>query len=107
MGVLLLQGNTSTGANGLRPSRADTLYGLGQALDAHRDVLIRPDALGRGGSSQPSDGLRGHCPHYRDRDMVDSGERCLSEGLGGGHLRLVLGSSMGGMPGWGPSCIPT
>jgi hypothetical protein len=71
-GVLLQQGNTGTGANWLRPSLADALYGPGQPLDAHRYVLIMPDAIGRGGSSKPSDGLRGHFPHYRYRDMVDS-----------------------------------
>ena len=31
-GVLLLQGNTGTGANWLRPSLADELYGPGQPL---------------------------------------------------------------------------
>jgi homoserine O-acetyltransferase/O-succinyltransferase len=99
-GVLLLQGNTGTGANWLRPSLADELYGPGRPLDAHRYVLIMPDALGRGGSSKPSDGLRGHFPHYRYRDMVASGYRFLTEGLGVGHLRLVIGSSMGGMHAW-------
>jgi homoserine O-acetyltransferase/O-succinyltransferase len=78
-GVLLLQGNTGTGANWLRPSLADALYGPRQPLDAHRYVLIMPDAIGRGGSSKPSDGLRGHFPHYRYRDMVDSGYRCITE----------------------------
>ena len=99
-GVLLLQGNTGTGANWLRPSLADELYGPGQALDAHRYFLIMPDAIGRGGSSKPSDGLRGHFPHYRYRDMVESGYRFITEGLGVGHLRLVIGSSMGGMHAW-------
>ena len=55
-----LQGNTGTGANWLRPSLTDELYGPGQALDANRYFLIMPDAIGRGGSSKPSDGLRGH-----------------------------------------------
>jgi homoserine O-acetyltransferase len=99
-GVLLLQGNTGTGANWLRPSLADELYGPSQALDAHRYVLIMPDALDRGGSSKPSDGLRGHFPHYRYHDMVASGYRFITEGLGVGHLRLVIGSSMGGMHAW-------
>jgi homoserine O-acetyltransferase/O-succinyltransferase len=99
-GVLLLQGNTGTGANWLRPSLADELYGPSQALDAQRYFLIMPDALGRGGSSKPSDGLRGHFPHYRYHDMVASGYRFITEGLGVGHLRLVIGSSMGGMHAW-------
>lgn len=96
-GVLLLQGNTGTGANWLRPSLADELFLAGQPLDAGRYFLIMPDAIGRGGSSKPSDGLRGAFPHYRYRDMVESGYRLVSEGLGVGHLRLVIGSSMGGM----------
>ncbi|HWD60333.1 MAG TPA: alpha/beta fold hydrolase [Stellaceae bacterium] len=99
-GVLLLQGNTGTGENWLRPSLADHLYGPGQPLDARKYFLIMQDALGRGGSSKPSDGLRGAFPHYRYRDMVDSGYRLITEHLGIGHLRLVIGSSMGGMHCW-------
>ena len=37
-GVLLLQGNTGTGANWLRPSLADELYGPGPA--ARRDAIL-------------------------------------------------------------------
>jgi len=99
-GVLLLQGNTGTGENWLRPSLADELYGPGQPLDAREYFIIMQDALGRGGSSKPSDGLKGNFPHYRYADMVDSGYRLVSEGLGVAHLRLVIGSSMGGMHAW-------
>ncbi len=99
-GVLLLQGNTGTGENWLRPTLADELYGPGQPLDARDYFIIMQDALGRGGSSKPSDGLRGAFPHYRYRDMVDSGYRLITEGLGVAHLRLVIGSSMGGMHAW-------
>jgi homoserine O-acetyltransferase/O-succinyltransferase len=99
-GVLLLQGNTGTGANWLRPSLADELFRPGQPLDARRYFLIMQDAIGRGGSSKPSDGLRGNFPHYRYRDMVQSGYRLITEHLGVGHLRLVIGSSMGGMHAW-------
>ncbi|HVC54790.1 MAG TPA: alpha/beta fold hydrolase [Stellaceae bacterium] len=99
-GVLLLQGNTGTGANWLRPALADELFGPGQPLDARHYFIIMQDAIGRGGSSKPSDGLRGNFPHYRYRDMVDSGYRLITEGLGVGHLRLVIGSSMGGMHAW-------
>ncbi|HVC53013.1 MAG TPA: alpha/beta fold hydrolase [Stellaceae bacterium] len=99
-GVLLLQGNTGTGANWLRPELADELFAPGQPLDARHYFMIMQDALGRGGSSKPSDGLKGNFPHYRYRDMVDSGYRLLTEHLGIGHLRLVIGSSMGGMHAW-------
>ncbi|HZK89536.1 MAG TPA: alpha/beta fold hydrolase [Stellaceae bacterium] len=99
-GVLLLQGNTGTGENWLRPSLADELFGPGQPLDARDYFIIMQDALGRGGSAKPSDGLMGNFPHYRYRDMVDSGYRLITEGLGVSHLRLVIGSSMGGMHAW-------
>src|SRR3984957_8517477 len=99
-GVLLLQGNTGTGANWLRPSLADELFGAGQPLDATQFFIIMQDGIGRGGSSKPSHGLKGNFPHYRYHDMVESGYRLVTEGLGVGHLRLVIGSSMGGMHAW-------
>jgi homoserine O-acetyltransferase/O-succinyltransferase len=91
-GVLLLQGNTGTGANWLRPSLSDELFSPGQPLDATQYFMIMQDAIGRGGSSKPSDGLKGNFPHYRYRDMVDSGYRLITEALGVAHLRLVIGS---------------
>src|SRR5215813_6457556 len=96
-GVLLLQGNTGTGANWLRPSLADELFKPGQPLDAGQYFIIIPDALGRGGSSKPSDGLKGKFPHYRYHDMVDGTHRLVTDGLKVGHLRLVIGSSLGCM----------
>src|SRR3984893_13349517 len=93
-GVLLLQGNTGTGANWLRPTLADELFQDGQPLDAGRYFIIIPDALGRGGSSKPSDGLKGNFPHYRYHDMVESGYRLATEGLGVGPLRLGVGSGL-------------
>src|SRR6202048_1025367 len=92
-GILLLQGNTGTGANWLRPSLADELFKDGQPLDAGRYFILIPDALGRGGSSKPSDGLKGKFPHYRYHDMVGSGHRLITEGLDVAHLRLIIGSS--------------
>jgi len=96
-GVLLLQGNTGTGANWLRPTLADELFKDGQPLDAGKYFIIIPDALGRGGSSKPSDGLKGQFPHYRYHDMVDSVHRLVTEELKVAHLRLVIGSSLGCM----------
>jgi homoserine O-acetyltransferase len=96
-GVLLLQGNTGTGANWLRPTLADELFQDGQPLDVGRYFIIIPDALGRGGSSKPSDGLKGNFPHYRYHDMVDSVHRMVTDGLKVAHLRLVIGSSLGCM----------
>lgn len=99
-GVLLLQGNTGTGANWLRPALSDELFRSGQPLDAANYFIIMPDAIGRGGSSKPSDGMKGKFPHYRYHDMVESGYRLITDGLGVSHLRLVIGSSMGGMHAW-------
>ena len=98
--VLLLQGNTGTSANWLRPSLADELYGPGQPLDAAQYFIVMPDALGRGGSSKPSDGLRAKFPHYRYADMIDLQHRLVTDGLGIKHLRLIIGSSLGGMHCW-------
>jgi homoserine O-acetyltransferase len=95
--VLLLQGNTGTGANWLRPTIADELFKPGQPLDANKYFIIMPDALGRGGSSKPSDGLKGKFPHYRYHDMVDLAHRLVTEGLKVSHLRLIIGSSLGCM----------
>ena len=96
-GVLLLQGNTGTGDNWFRPTLADELFKPGQPLDPAKYFIIMPDALGRGGSSKPSDGLKGSFPHYRYRDMVDVTHQLVTEGLKVAHLRLVIGSSLGCM----------
>src|ERR1700677_1357063 len=95
--VLLLQGNTGTGANWFRSSLADELFRPGQPLDAAKYYIIMPDALGRGGSSKPSDGLKAGFPHYRYHDMVDLTHRLVTDGLKVGHLRLIIGSSLGCM----------
>ncbi len=95
--VLLLQGNTGTGANWFRSTLADELFKPGQPLDPARYYIIMPDALGRGGSSKPSDGLKAGFPHYRYRDMVDLTHLLVTDGLKVNHLRLVIGSSLGCM----------
>lgn len=96
-GVLLLQGNTGTGANWFRPTIADELFKPGQPLDPAKYYIIMPDALGRGGSSKPSDGLKGNFPHYRYHDMIDVTHRLTTDGLKVAHLRLIIGSSLGCM----------
>src|SRR6266850_7911555 len=99
-GVVLLHGTSGSGADWLRPSLGNELFGAGQPLDASKYFIIMPDGIGRGGSSKPSDGLRMKFPHYRYRDIVESEYRLVTEGLRVKHLRLVLGSSMGGMHVW-------
>jgi homoserine O-acetyltransferase len=98
--VLILHGTTGSGANFLRPEFAGELFGKDQPLDATRYFLILPDGIGHGGSSKPSDGLRAHFPHYSYRDMIDTQYRLVTEGLKVDHLRLVIGTSMGGMHTW-------
>ncbi len=98
--VLVLHGTTGSGANFLRPEFAGELFGAGQPLDATRYYLILPDGIGHGGSSKPSDGLRARFPRYGYRDMVEAQHRLLTEGLKVDHLRLVVGTSMGGMQTW-------
>jgi homoserine O-acetyltransferase len=98
--VLILHGTTGSGANFLRPEFAGELFGKGQPLDATRSYLILPDGIGHGGSSKPSDGLRARFPRYGYRDMIAAQHRLLTEGLKVGHLRLVMGTSMGGMHTW-------
>ena len=95
--VLLLQGNTGTGANWFRPTLANELFKPNQPLDPAQYFIIIPDALGRGGSSKPSDGLKAGFPHYRYHDMVDLTHRLVTDGLKVAHIRLIIGSSLGCM----------
>ncbi len=98
--VLIMHGTTGEGANFFRPEFAGQLFGKGQLLDASRYFLILPDGIGHGHSSRPSDGLHARFPHYGYRDMVEADYRLLTEGLKVNHLRLVMGTSMGGMHTW-------
>ena len=99
-GVVLLHGTSGSGNSWLMPSLADELFAKGQPLDAAEHFIIIPDSIGVGGSSKPSDGLRAKFPHYRYRDIVQAEHRLVTEHLNVRHLRLVLGSSMGGMHTW-------
>jgi homoserine O-acetyltransferase len=98
--VLLLHGTAGKGANLLVDSFAGELFGAGQPLDANRFYIIVPDNLGHGSSSKPSDGLRTRFPRYGYTDMVTAQHRLVAEGLRIDHLRLILGTSMGGMHAW-------
>ncbi|WP_425179306.1 alpha/beta fold hydrolase [Paraburkholderia hospita] len=84
----------------LTPDFAGELFGPGQPLDANTYFIILPDALGAGGSSKPSDGLRTRFPAYNYDDMVLAQHRLLTEHLNIRHLRLLIGNSMGGMHAW-------
>jgi homoserine O-acetyltransferase/O-succinyltransferase len=98
--VLIGHGTGGSGAQFLRPEFAGELFGAGQLLDATKYFVVLPDAIGHGGSSKPSNGLRAQFPRYGYRDMVEANYRLLTEGLGVHHARLVMGTSMGGMHTW-------
>jgi homoserine O-acetyltransferase len=98
--VLIMHGTGGTGAQFTGATFAGELFGPGQLLDATRYFIILPDDIGHGKSSKPSDGLRGRFPHYGYGDMVEAEHRLVAEGLGVAHLRLVMGTSMGGMHTW-------
>jgi homoserine O-acetyltransferase len=98
--VLIMHGTTGSGAQFIRPEFAGELFGKDQPLDATKFFIVLPDGIGHGKSSKPSDGIHAKFPHYGYVDMVDAQYRLLTDGLGVSHLRLVMGTSMGGMHTW-------
>jgi homoserine O-acetyltransferase len=98
--VLILHGTGGTGGQFLRREFAGELFSAGGILDATRFFIILPDNIGHGRSSRPSDGLRAKFPRYGYIDMLTAQHRLLTEGLNVNHLRLVMGTSMGGMHTW-------
>jgi len=99
--VLIMHGTTGNGAAFVTNRQfAGGLFGPGQLLDAAKYYIILPDAIGHGKSSRPSDGLRMRFPRYTYNDMVAAQHQMLTRHLGVNHLRLVMGTSMGGMMSW-------
>jgi homoserine O-acetyltransferase len=98
--VIVLHGTSGTGAQFLSPLFAGELFGPGQPLDTAKFFIVLPDNIGHGKSSKPSDGLRARFPRYGYEDMVRAQYRLMTEGLGVTRLRLVMGTSMGGMHTW-------
>src|SRR5262245_61313242 len=98
--VLIMHGTGGSGAQFIRSEFAGALFGPGALLDATRYFIILPDDIGHGQSSKPSDGLRAKFPRYGYLDMVAAEYRLVTDGLGVNHLRLVMGTSMGGMHTW-------
>ena len=98
--VLILHGTTGSGAQFLSRSFAGELFGAGQPLDTTLYYIVLPDGIGHGRSSRPSEGLHARFPRYTSDDMVEAQHRLLIEALGVTHLRLVMGTSMGGMHSW-------
>lgn len=98
--VLIMHGTTGQGSGFLSDNFAGVLFGRGQLLDAEEYFIILPDAIGHGQSSKPSDGQRASFPQYTLEDMVRAQHQLLTEHLEVDHLRLVTGTSMGGMMSW-------
>ena len=98
--VIVLHGTTGSSAQFLVTNFAGTLFGKRQVLDVSRYFIVIPDNLGHGKSTRPSEGLHARFPKYGYRDMVQAQYRLLTEGLQVNHLRLVMGTSMGGMHTW-------
>lgn len=98
--VLVMHGTGGSGGGFISDQFAGVLFKPGQLLDAAKYFIVLPDGIGHGQSSKPSDGLHARFPHYDYNDMVTAQYRLLTEGLGVNHLRLVMGTSMGGMHTW-------
>jgi len=98
--VLIGHGTGGSGTQFLSPQFAGVLFGPGQLLDATRYFIILTDGIGHGNSSKPSDGLHAKFPHYNYDDMVAAQHELLTKKLGVNNLRLVTGTSMGGMQTW-------
>lgn len=98
--ILIMHGTTGNGAGFLNQRFAGNLFGPGQLLDATRYYIILVDGIGHGKSSKPSNGLHMRFPKYTYDDMVKAQYLLLTEHLKVDHLRLVMGTSMGGMHTW-------
>src|SRR4029079_3228299 len=98
--VLIMHGTGGTGGQFTGRGFAGELFMPGQPLDATKYFIVLPDDIGHGKSSKPSDGLRAKFPRYGYQDMLTAEHALLTQGLGVNHLRLVMGTSMGGMHTW-------
>jgi homoserine O-acetyltransferase len=68
--ILLLHSTGSDTREFLLPEFTEPLYGAGDPFDLGKFHVIIPEAIEHGKSSKPSDGLRGHFPHYDYEDLV-------------------------------------
>jgi homoserine O-acetyltransferase/O-succinyltransferase len=98
--VLIGHGTGGAGTQFLSAQFGNVLFGPGKLLDATKYFIILADGIGHGRSSKPSDGLHAKFPQYTYDDMVAAHYEVLTKKLGVNHLRLVMGTSMGGMQTW-------
>src|SRR5689334_19277204 len=69
--VLILDGTGQSGAAMLNANFAAPLFDANAPLDPAKYFIILPDAIGTGGSTKPSGGLRAGFPAYDYADMVE------------------------------------
>ena len=98
--ILIVHGTGGSHTQFLGRGFGGVLFGKGQLLDAEKYFIVIPDNIGHGGSSKPSNGLHARFPRYCYHDMINAQYRLLTEKLGVDHMRLVMGTSMGGMHSW-------
>lgn len=98
--VLILHGTLSSSRGFLGSQFGGYLFGTGQLLDIRKYFIILSDGIGHGNSSRPSDGLHMRFPRYTYNDMVKAQYQLLTQHLKVNHLRLIVGTSMGGMHAW-------
>lgn len=98
--VFILHGTGGSHRQFLSANFAGELFGPGQLLDAATHYIVIADGIGHGQSTKPSNGLHAKFPRYTYADMLEAEHRLLTDGLGVDHLRLLLGTSMGGMHAW-------
>lgn len=94
--VMMLHGTGGRGANFLAGSMGQMMFGPGAPFDRALNYVILPDAIGHGGSSKPSDGLRMAFPAYDYADIVE-GQKAILAKLRVRKLKAIVGMSMGGM----------
>jgi homoserine O-acetyltransferase len=98
--VLFLHGTTGRAKSFLAEPFRRAMFDRGAPFDTSKFFVVLPDDVGHGASSKPSNALHGHFPRYGYGDMVELEHRLVVEGLGLTHLRVVAGTSMGGMHTW-------
>src|SRR5258708_1072148 len=98
--VLLLHSTGGSARQYFNANFAGVLFNPGGVLDVTKYFIIVPDNIGHGKSSKPSDGLHMRFPHYEYDDLIELQYRLITQGLSVNHLRLVMGTSQGGMHTW-------
>jgi homoserine O-acetyltransferase len=79
---------------------ADPLFAEDGPLACGSYFLVIPDAIGHGESSKPGDGSGEDFPQYTYHDLIRAQKMIVQQLFGIDRLRLILGTSMGGMNTW-------